>query len=401
MNSEDLLVKRLIKRIDKANTVFLKNIGNTIKEIRNLTPSQAHQLVQILKYGGNYDKIINELSRYTDINVAELDEIFSKYAENDRMFYKQFYEYRNKPFTESVALREQRLALTRIAKNEMNDFTRSNVLGYTIRDLKGNFKFMGLRETYNTMLDTALLNISQGKETFDAAVSKIMQDIGYSGLKTINYKSGRAVRLDSAVNMHLKSRLRELHNENQKMIGEELNTDGIEISVHENPAPDHEHAQGKQFSNEEYKILDLGGIATDYTGEKISLDHDGKNGYRRISELNCYHYIFSIILGAQKPQYSKEQLQQIIEDNNKGFELDGKHYTNYEGTQLQRSLERRIREQKDIQILGRESNTPELVDKAQKKITELTRKYKELSEISGLKTKMQRLRTSGYRRVKV
>ena len=42
-----------------------------------------------------------------------------------------------------------------------------------------------------------------------------MKQIGESGLKTIDYASGRKVRLDSVVNMHLQSRLRELHNENQ------------------------------------------------------------------------------------------------------------------------------------------------------------------------------------------
>ena len=109
-------------------------------------------------------------------------------------------------------------------------------------------KFKGLRETYNEALDTALLNVGQGKETFDSAISRILKDIGNSGLKTVDYKSGRSVRLDSTLTMHLKSRLRELHNENQKIIGEEIGADGVEISVHLNPAPDHEEAQGRQFS---------------------------------------------------------------------------------------------------------------------------------------------------------
>ena len=62
------------------------------------------------------------------------------------------------------------------------------------------------------------MNVSQGKETFDSAMSKVMSDIGGSGLKTLNYESGRAIRLDSAVRMHMKSRLRELHNETQMIL---------------------------------------------------------------------------------------------------------------------------------------------------------------------------------------
>ena len=41
----------------------------------------------------------------------------------------------------------------------------------------------------------------------------------------------------------------------QKIIGEEIGADGYEISVHSNPAPDHELVQGRQFSLEEYEKL--------------------------------------------------------------------------------------------------------------------------------------------------
>lgn len=393
----DMLVERLLNRVEKANTYFLKNIGSYIKKIKNLSPSKAQQLIQILKYGGDYEDIIRQLAKYTDLNIKDIDEIFNQYAKKDQMFYKQFYEYRNKPFIpfdQNVLLKQQTQALANIVKNEMFNFTRQNILGYTI-----NGTFHNLRETYNSLLDEALLNVGQGKETFDGAMKNILKDIGGSGLKTLDYESGRSVRLDSAIRMHLKGRLRELHNENQKIYGDEFGADGIEISVHANPAEDHELVQGKQFSLSEYEKLNSGLEAKDYKGNLYTLDHDGKNGYRPISEMNCYHYIFSIILGVSKPEYTDDQLNQIIKDNDKGFMLDGKHYTMYEGTQMQRALEREIRKNKDIQILAKESDNKELISEAQSKITILTKKYNELSQVSGLPKKMDRLTVSGYKRV--
>lgn len=395
----EILVERLIDRIEEANTYFLEKIGSSINQIRKLTPSQAQQLIQILKYGGNYEEIIKKISKYTNLNIQDIDDIFSNYAKKDQLFYEKFYKYRNTtfvPYEANMALKTQTMALSNIVKNEMYNFTRSNVLGYTI-----NGQFFNLRDTYNQLLDQALLNVGQGKETFNTAMSDIMKQIGGSGLKTLEYESGRSVRLDSAVRMHLKGRLRELHNESQKIIGEDIQADGIEISVHENPAEDHEMAQGRQFTNEEYQKLNNGLEATDYTGKKITLDHDGKNGYRPISEMNCYHYIFSIVLGVSKPEYTEKQLKQIIDRNNKGFDFDGKHYTMYQGTQLQRNIERSIREQKDIQILAKASGNDNLVAEAQKKISQLTKKYKELSDISELPTKMQRLKVSGYKKTKI
>ena len=404
----DKIVERLINRIEMANSYFLMQMGEKVKRIQKLTPSQAQQLVQMLKYGGQYENIVKELARQTDLNIKDIDEIFREYADKDQQFYKQFYKYRNKPFIpfdENAALQRQTQAFSNIVKNEMYNFTRSNVLGYVIRDVSGKPQFYGLRETYNRVLDEALLNVGQGKQTFDNAMAQIMKDIGGNGLKTIEYESGRSIRLDSAVRMHLKGRLRELHNENQQIFGEEFGADGVEISVHLNPAPDHEMAQGRQFSNIEYDKLQNGEEATDYKGKKITLDHDGKNGYRPISEMNCYHYVFSIILGVSEPRYTDSQLNEIKIKNDTGFYLfneklgDYKNYTLYEGTQMQRNLERAIREQKDIQILGKASDNKELIAESQEKIRILNNKYKQLRDVSGLPTKPQRLRVENYRKV--
>lgn len=295
---------------------------------------------------------------------------------------------------------KQWLLLASMIKNEMYNYTRTNMLGYSIKDIDGVSRFYGLRETYNRVLDEALLNVSQGKETFDVSMSRIMKEIGGSGLKTLNYQSGRKIRLDSAVSMHLKDNLQALHNELKNVYGKEFGADGVEISFIVT------QLQTMQKYKEEYLAMKN---LKSYKMEKwqkiikinIILDHDNKYGYRPISTMNCYHNTFPIILGINESSYSDEQLQKIIEDNNKGFEFEDKHYTNYQGTQLQRNLDRAIREQKDIQILGKASDNNELIQQSQAKITMLTNKYRKLSKVSGLPNKPNRLRVSEYRRKKV
>ena len=49
--AEERLAEHIVKRIEEANTYILKKIGEAIKQISTLTPSQAFQLQQILKYG--------------------------------------------------------------------------------------------------------------------------------------------------------------------------------------------------------------------------------------------------------------------------------------------------------------------------------------------------------------
>lgn len=402
----DKLVAKLNKRTKKANEYFLKKIGEELKKIKKLSPSEAHKLVKILKYGGNYQDIVRELNNISGIPKKEIEIIFDNYAKIDQNFYKNFYEYRNKefiPFEKNLALRRQTRALAEIVGDEFKNFTRARALGYSFRDAKGNIKFHGLKETYERLLDEAVINLDQGKESFNSAMSKILEEIGGSGLRTLDY-NGRAIRLDSMIDMHLRSSLNNLHNENEKIIAKEIDADGIEISVHEMPAPDHTDAQGRQFSNvkpskdelSEWEKLQEGLKATTYQGDKIQITHSKTGTYRPISEFNCLHYVFSIVLGVQNPQYSDKELQEIKERNQKGFEFDGKHYTLYEGSQLQRTIERKIREQEDINTLAKESGDLDLELKSANKRRKLLQKYKRLSDVSGLDMRTERLSSRSY-----
>lgn len=396
----DLLVERLVDRIEEGNSYTLRKIGESIKEIGALSPSKAQQLSQILKYGGNYDKIVEKLAQITELNVKDIYEIFEEVAKSDYRFAKQFYDYRGVkyiPYEENIALQQQVKALARITAGEYANF--SNTLAFTKR-VNGRVVYTDLARTYQDTIDKAVLSIAQGKSTFQEQMYSTIKELGSSGIKRVDYASGRSVRLDSSVRQHLKGALRNLHNETQAVFGEEFGSDGVEISVHMNPAPDHEQVQGRQFSKEEFNKFQNDQDAVDYTGKLFTKEHEGHDR-RSISEYNCYHYTFDIVLGVSKPEYSKEELQEIIDNNNKGFELDGEHYTNYEGTQMQRKLETEIRKQKDIQIIAKASGNKELVEESQIKITQLTRKYKQLSDVSDLPTKMERMRVSGYKRTSV
>ena len=403
MNEEtiELLTERIVRRINKANEFFLIKIGESVKKIRELTPTQAHQLIQMLKYNGNYEEIINEIARLTNLNIQDIDAIFNEMAKKDYEFAEKFYKYRGVeyvPYRENKALLRQVSALASITKQEMYNYARATNLGYSIRDLQGNIRFVGLRETYNRVLDEAVLNVGTGVDTFDNAMSRIMKDIGGNGLKTVDYASGRSIRLDSAARMHLKGALRNLHNEIQKQVGEEFGANMIEISVHEHPAEDH-LVQGHQFLIEEFNKLQNGQQAKDLDGEVYTLDHNSDGSFRPISEMNCYHYTFYGIAGVSKPNYSKQELDEIIKNNEKGAIIDGEHYTNYEISQMMRKLELQVRKQKDLQIIGKASNNKQIIDEAQNKITQLTQKYREISKISGLPTRMERMRIAGYKRI--
>lgn len=413
----DKVNERLIRRIEQGNEYVLEQIGKTLKKINGLKPTDAHKLVNILKYGGNYEKIANKLAKITNLNVKEIKKIFEQVAKSDLDFAKNFYNYRGVkfiPYEQNLELKNLVNSIANMTANEYLNISRSNAIGLGYVDKNKDIVFKGLKQAYNDIIDQAILNVSTGQETIDNALKRSLKEFD-KGLKVIYPKTyigkdGKkhpyTKRLDSALKQQMNDGLRQLHNEIQAQIGLDFDSDGVEVSVHSYPAIDHELVQGRQFSNEQFKKLQESGLAKDYTGKDINIHAIHKDGsyavsHRPISQYNCYHYVFAIILGVNEPQYSDEQLNKIIQDNKDGFMLDGKHYTLYQGSQMQRQLELNIRDSKNYQIMAKASGNQQMIAESQQMVNKYTDKYNKLNQASGLPSKKRRLSVSGYRPVKL
>ena len=397
-NQEEQLVQLLIDRINALNEDILEIIGNRIKEIGEMTPTQVHQINQMLMYNTDIKEIIEKLAEVSGMNVNDIYSLFEYSAKTNQDFARQFYRARGIsyiPYAQNKVLKDQVRAIAEITAREYANISRTSAIGYIIKDLDGNITFKDISSTYKDIIDKAILNVGQGKTTYQQEMRNAIKQIGQSGLKTIDYESGRSVRLDSAIRQNTLEGLRTLTNQIQEQFGEEFGADGVEVSHHINSAPDHiDTVDGKQFSLNGDRVV-KGKLYKDFNTVNNSLD-------RQVSTLNCRHYIFSIVLGVNKPQYTDKQLEEDKKKNKEGFDFEGKHYSNYEGEQLQRLIERRIREQKDVQILAKSSGDKELTLQAQTKITQLTIKYKQLRNVSGLLNQLKtRASVVGYKRINV
>lgn len=404
MINEELQEKLLSvfdKRFQDYNTKVLEELGNVIKQFKDLIPSQAYSLAQQLKYNTTVKDLLDELSKISGLSVKDLKSILEKVAKENIGFADVYYKSRGLEtplYSENKALQMLVSSVYSISGAEFKNIAKST--GFRLLGDNGEPLLLDIDETYKYVIDKCVVAISQGKETYQQSMRSTLKQLSDSGVRKIEYESGYSRRLDTSIRQNILDSIRQVSNESQQLFGEEFDSDGVEVSTHLNPSPDHSNVQGHQFSNKEYEKLQSTGVATDYNGEVIDIRI--KDNFRPISTMNCFHYIFSIVLGVSKPQYSKEELKKIIDDNEKGAELDGKHYTNYELTQIMRKLETKIREQKDLQIMARASDDKDLILQTQTKITQLTNKYKQVVKISGLPNQLStRGRVSNYHRVSI
>lgn len=374
---------------------MIEKLGKQIVDIGTFTPSQVREVLQSVKYGNNLDEIMNEIADVSEKNVSDIYKIFEEVAKKNQNYAKQFYEYTKTkfiPYEQNEALQEQVKSIAQATANEY--INMSKTFAYMKTNAQGVKEYTKISDVYQKITDEAILNIAQGRESYEMTMRKAMKEMTSRGLRTVDFNSGYSRRADSSIRMNVMDGIRRLNQELQKSFGKEFGADGVEISHHKNAAPDHiDTVDGKQFSTKgDVTVKDV--KYKDYDTVNNSLN-------RHVGELNCYHFTYQIVLGVSEPIYSKEQLEADKKANKDGFEFEGKHYTNYEGTQLQRQIETKIRQYKDRQIGARAIDNAEEVYHCQEKIRLLTNKYNDLHKVSGLPTKIDRLRVEGYKKLNI
>ena len=386
-NKLKLAEERFYTRFEALNSEILQEFGKTISKFEGLTPTEAHILAQQIKNGREIDKIMEDLEKASQLSRKDLEELLEIAAEENIEFANVYYEAKGMDKVSYKDSKQFQDIVKSVEKTTQEVFTNlSSTTAIKLLKDNGEGYLKGIREAYEDVIDRCVLAVSTGQNNYQKAMYDTIKQLSSSGVKKIFYdnegKRAYARRLDSSVRQNILEGVRQVNIGVQEQVGKEFGADGVEVSHHVNCAPDHIHIDGQQFSKKKF--------------EKIN-----NNLTRPVASMNCRHFVFSIVLGVSSPLYTKKQLEQDRKKNEKGFEYEGKKYTLYEGEQLQRKIELAVRQQKDLQIIAKASNDKDTISKSQSNITQLTQKYKELSKISGLPTKMDRMRVVGYQRVNV
>lgn len=395
------LIDPIVERQQKINTYVIRQIALRIKEIGEVLPSDVNKLINLRNAGADAQKIIQEIARLTEMQVTEIQKLVETVAEDAYASAKPFYDFTKTsyvPYDENKLLKRKVRAMAVQTSNSYKNLSKAQA--FMIRDPKNPTKLIPtpIAKTYQSIIDEAVQAASGGSVNYNTAMRKTVQQLADSGIRRVEYspESGRRYtqRLDTAVRRNLLDGMRAVNQEMQNIVGEEFGANGVEISVHMNPAPDHAEMQGHQFTNKEFDKMQHGENFKDVQGR----EYQGFD--RAVGTLNCRHFAISIMIGYAKQIYSDEKLKEILDKNEKGYTLpNGKHLTMYECTQKQRELETKIRYAKDGQIAASASGDKQLAEKYQTKINDLTKEYQAFSNACGLKIKPEKIRVEGYKKI--
>ena len=91
-------VERLVRRIEEVNGKFLEMMGARIKDVGEMSVTDAHRLIGMREYGADVDELTRELARITDKNTDEIHELYEAMAKQDYDFAERFYQARGNTY---------------------------------------------------------------------------------------------------------------------------------------------------------------------------------------------------------------------------------------------------------------------------------------------------------------
>lgn len=150
-----------------------------------------------------------------------------------------------------------------------------------------------------------------------------------SGLRQIDYASGRANRIDVAARRAVMTGVSQLSGKISEMNAEKLGTEHFEVEWHAGARPTHAVWQGRVYSKEELTTVCGLGTVTGLLGA------------------NCYHMYYPFVPGISVRNWTDEWLEEQNRKENTPKSFNGKEYTLYEAKQRQRQMETCMRAQRE------------------------------------------------------
>ena len=363
----------------------LTRIGKRIGRYGKMSLADVKAINNIAVVKSDMDAITKELAKVTGYNISQIEQMYGELLEEQHLANQPLYDYRGKkfvPFKDNRELQAISRAYAKTTGETMINLAKTKAL--CILDHNGNVK--GLQKYYTDVLDKAVMQVTTGATDFHTAMRDSIIELGGSGVRVdygiqkIRGKDIRVTRrLDTVVRQNLLWGAKQASIEYNEMIGDELGCDGIEVDWHSNPRPSHAFMQGKQYVLG--KARTINGVHFESADEALE----------RLQDYGCLHYKTPIICGISEPRYSPEELKRLNEQNAKKYTIDGKEYSGYDITQMQRRLETAVRNEKTTRDLARASGDKALVKRCNERIKAYQTKYNEISEITGIQGDKKRM----------
>lgn len=368
------LPQELTDLYDQLSEFILRDIARRIAKGAEITDTAEYQLYRAKSLGLSTDEIAAKIAEINGSSASEINRLIREAAaQSDEFDRKMLGADKGAaiPLEENAQL--QKLISAQIAETAGKCENLTNTMGFADHDFLGRVYYLSMTDMYRQEMDSAHMKVATGATDYMTAIRQACNKLAASGVRTIDYESGRSDRIEVAARRAILTSVAHVTHRISEQNGEELGADGWEMSAHSGSRPSHAVYQGRQYTQEQY--------------ERIIKP--------LISEPNCRHDVFPIILGVSEPTYTEEEFQNIDQPP---FTYEGRTYTAYEASQQMRKMERAMRKQKDRCIVADAAGDEESFTTASIKLRRQKDIYEDFCKAADSYTQYERTYVAGYDR---
>lgn len=377
MNQEykEKLSRQIAKNFADLEMRVMEDIVRRIRKTKKITSTADWQINRLQILGNSSEDIEKMLKDTLDASYPEMFELYDQVIDWEYVRNKDVYEQINAqfiPFEENEELQQLTDALIQQTDDDLRNITQS--LGFYLDYGNGKLVLTPLAEVYQSYLDAACMDIVSGAFDYNNVLRRTVSQMTNSGLRQIDYASGRGNRVDVAARRAVMTGITQLAGKISDMNAERLGTEYFEIAWHAGARPTHAVWQGRVWSKEQ--LVTVCGLGT-VTG---------------LEGANCYHERYPFIPGISERNWTDEWLEKKDREENTPKEYNGKEYTLYEAKQRQRQMETAMRAQREkVQLLQAGDADPDDVMLARAKYQGQLNEYSRFSRKMGLKEERERI----------
>lgn len=354
---------------------IMQDIVRRIHKTGKITSTADYQINRLIILGNSSEDIEKMIKVALNASYPEMFELYDQVIDWEYVRNKDIYEQINRefiPYEENWELQQITEALIRQTRSELENITQS--LGFYLDYGNGRRVMTPLAEVYQKYLDAASMDIVTGAFDYNSVLRRVVTQLTNSGLRTINYASGRSNRVEVAARRAVMTGISQLTGHISDMNAKLLGTDYFEVAWHAGARPSHAEWQGRVYSKSDlYRICGLGTV----TG---------------LLGANCYHEYYPFFPGISERNWTDKWLEEKNKEENTPKTFNGKEYTVYEAKQQQRRMETAMRAQREkVDLLKKGGADPDEVMLARCKYQAQLDEYARFSKKMGLKQERNRI----------
>ena len=377
--------QKIYDRCEYFNNYTLETVAKRIKATGQLSAADQQALKNIADITGDMDAITKKLAEVTEMNIADIEKIYTQVMTDGVNTYKPLYDFKGMrfvSFTENEFAQQLVHNWAKETSGEMINLSRTKALCFDKYDAYGNvIGSTPLKGAFQDAIDEAVTAVSLGTTDFNTAMAKTVERLGASGVK-VTYGSGVNRSLSAMVRQNILYGAKQAAQSYDEHIGQELGCDGFEVDAHPGCRPSHEFMQGKMYSYSGRKVID--GVVYE----------DGAEALDRLHDYGCLHFETDVILGVSRPRYSREELEQMHRETTELIEYDGREKTLYEWKQTQRRFERGVRNEQQKADMFDAVGMKRKAQDSRDRVKAYREKYDDMCKnVKGLEPRLDRMRT--------